>query len=692
MSHTSRTKLAAILFSDIEGYTAMMERNQVEAVQTVNHYKKILNKKVKDFGGEVINDYGDGNLSIFNSATDALRCAMEMQQIFRKNPPVPLRMGLHVGEIFFDNGQPLGTGVNIASRIESIGEAGTIFFSKNVYDKVRNLPEFKTKLLGTFEFKNIQDPILVYALANKGFPVPDSNSLSGKLKDKSKLTSKKLNVYLFTGILLLLMAFIWQWWRTREVSISDSISTNALEQIDKSIAVLPFKDMSEDGDQAYFGDGVADEILNALSQLNDLKVIGRTSSFSFKNKETSIGEIAKQLNVSTVLDGSVRKVGDKVRISAQLIRTSDESQLWNKTFDFKMDDIFAIQNEIALSIAEKFKLTLLEEQRDNLVIRTTTNQDAYDLYLKGVALFRNDPTNPEVEQYFKHAIRLDPYFGDAWEGLAYVKVWLAFGLVAEPKAGFARTLQLIEMAKNMNGKINFPSLEFAINTWHQWDWDELDKSIQKREYDDGKYSEHEYANYFSLIGDFEKAEYFRTLSLERDPLSTIFHYAKIRDLIFARKFNLALDGLNQLVQKFPSAGFHFMKADVYFYQGKYQESYDAIEAASTIYKDANRYPHFYEGLKIACLVYLNHKDKARDEMNTLLTKQDSEFVDPLILIIPLYLLGDQEEALDNLDLAYEKRSVLLSSANVSPYFDLIRNENRFQNILKLINFPAVIKN
>ncbi|MEL6844253.1 MAG: hypothetical protein AAFP02_13665, partial [Bacteroidota bacterium] len=231
--------------------------------------------------------------------------------------------------------------------------------------------------------------------------------------------------------------------------------------------------------------------------------------------------------------------------------------------------------------------------------------------------------------------------------------------------------------------------EFAIKTWHVWDWKDLQEDVQQRVYDDSQFSEHEYANYYSLLGDVEKANYFRTLSLERDPLSPIFHYAKVRDYIFQRKYNLALDALEQNLKQFPKAGFHYLKADILFYMGRYPEAYRAIEAAAE-QEDANRYPHFYKGLRIACLTYMNQEATAQEEMKLLLKERETSFVDPLILVLPSWLLGDKEQALDFLELAYEKKSVLLSTALVSPYFDLIRNEDRFKAIFLQINFPNTV--
>jgi class 3 adenylate cyclase len=177
-------RLAAILFTDIVGYTAMMQQNEIEALTTIKRYTTVLKQCVKEHAGEVSNDYGDGSLCTFSSAAEAVQCALEMQEQLQTQPAVPLRIGLHIGEIFFEDGKILGDGVNLASRIQSIAHGNSILFSEEIHDKIRNNPKFKSVCLGTFEFKNVEKPIVVYALTNEGLTVPERHAMEGKLKRK----------------------------------------------------------------------------------------------------------------------------------------------------------------------------------------------------------------------------------------------------------------------------------------------------------------------------------------------------------------------------------------------------------------------------------------------------------------------------------------------------------------------------
>ena len=186
-----RRQLAAILFTDIVGYTAMMQQDEQNAVTITKRYINVLKKSVLLHGGEILNDYGDGSLCAFSSVTAALQCSIEIQQEFRQEPKVPLRIGLHVGEIFFEDAKVLGDGVNIASRIQSLGQANTVLFSREIFDKIRNQSGFKSVLLGSFEFKNVDEPMQVFALANEGLNVPEKKGITGKLKERKKNPTAK---------------------------------------------------------------------------------------------------------------------------------------------------------------------------------------------------------------------------------------------------------------------------------------------------------------------------------------------------------------------------------------------------------------------------------------------------------------------------------------------------------------------
>src|SRR5450432_167090 len=253
-------QLAAIMFSDMSGYTALMQQNEQLAKDKRRRLKEVLETSVSGYNGKILQYYGDGALSIFNSAIDGVNCAVEIQQTLQQEPKVDLRMGIHTGDIIIEDEAIYGDGVNIASRIESLAVPGGIFISEKVLDEIKNQGDISTREMGYFELKNVKQPVRVFAIANNGISVPSRDEIKGK-------TSKPAN----------------------------------------RLAVLPFVNMSADPENEYFSDGITKELLNALTRVEGLQVTSRTSAFAFKGKHDDIRDIAIRLNVDKVLEGSVRK-------------------------------------------------------------------------------------------------------------------------------------------------------------------------------------------------------------------------------------------------------------------------------------------------------------------------------------------------------------------------------------------------
>src|SRR5688500_12960575 len=403
---TQSRQLAAIMFTDIVGYTAMMQQNEDKAVAVIKHYNASLEKWVTHFNGQILNYYGDGSLCIFSSATDAVNCSIEIQKELKTEPAVPLRIGLHIGEVFFEDAKALGDGVNVASRVQSIGQENTILVSEEIYDKIKNNTSVIAKSLGYFDFKNVGKPMEVFALTNEGLFVPHRKKMQGKLKRKN--VEKRNLIVLFSLILLFIAAFF---------IYKKIFEKNDDPGIDKSIAVLPFVDMSAGNDQEYFSDGLSEELLNLLSKITELKVIGRTSSFSFKGKNEDLRSIGQKLGVAHILEGSVRKDGNKIRVTAQLIRAIDGSHLWSETYDREMEAIFKLQDEIARAVVKEMKVKLLTAQsRSNVA----GNVEAYNLILQGNYFFdKLDKDNvAKAIDFYNQALSIDSTDARAWAKLA----------------------------------------------------------------------------------------------------------------------------------------------------------------------------------------------------------------------------------------------------------------------------------
>ncbi len=437
-------QLAAIMFTDIEGYTATMLQDEQKAIMLKDRHRLILENEHRKFNGHIIQYYGDGTLSIFISAVQAVQCALAMQQFFCRLPSVPVRIGLHMGDIIINDGHAFGDGVNLASRIESLGVAGSVLISDKVNDELHNQPEFKTLSMGTYQFKNIEREVEVFALVHEALVKPIPNSLKGKIVEK------------------------------KTSPMRSSIPK-------KSVAVLPFVNMSNDPEQEYFSDGMAEEILNSLSHLNDLKVAGRTSSFQFKGKNIDLRELGQKLGVNTVLEGSVRKQGNRLRVTVQLVNVEDGFHLWSEKYDREIDDIFSIQDEIALSVTEKLKISLLETERAIITMTPTENKEAYDLYLKGRFYWnRRGPGLKKGLEYFLQAAELDPEFSLALAGIADTYALFGFYSVLPPHEVVPKARQAAERAIHSNpARVEPYSVLAFLTSFYDWNWTEAKKQFEK---------------------------------------------------------------------------------------------------------------------------------------------------------------------------------------------------------------------
>ena len=327
-------KLAAVMFTDIIGYTALMSKDERKALALLKKNRELQKSLAEKHNGEFLKEMGDGTLLCFQSALDAVRCAMEIQQSVKDDTDLNLRIGIHTGDIVFKEGDVFGDGVNVASRIEKLAETGGICISEHVYQSVRNQPTIDAVFLDEKKLKNVDHPIKIYALGGEGSSVPQFNGLIPKEKG------------------------------TKE----------------KSIIVLPFDDMSPDKDNEYFSDGLTEEIITDLSHIHDLLVISRNSAMTFKGTKKKTKEIAREVNVNYVLEGSVRKAGNNLRIAAQLIDAKNDAHLWAKKYKGTLDDIFDIQEEVSRSIVDALKVQLTPKESKQIAERPIDNVNAYEYY------------------------------------------------------------------------------------------------------------------------------------------------------------------------------------------------------------------------------------------------------------------------------------------------------------------------
>src|SRR2546426_572355 len=377
---SEQRKLAAIMFTDMVGYSALAQSDDKLALELLEEHRELLREILPRFNGTEIKTIGDGFLVEFNSALEAAQCAIEIQRaLSKRNHDVPVerrievRIGVHIGDVVHRGGDVYGDGVNIASRIEALAGAGGICVSMDVERQIRNALEARFEKLAPAELKNISVAMDLFRIV---LPWEQRGAVVTKSEARSRPSGRK---FATAGIALLLLLIIGiGWWGTtqsRRASPSPAAPSAVHAADQKSIAVLPFVDMSQAKDQEYFCDGISEEILDALAKVDGLRVVARTSSFSFKGKNADVGEVAAKLNVENVLEGSLRREGNRIRLTAQLINARDGFHLWSETYERELKDVFAVQDEITRSIVDALKIKLAVAPPAH----PRQNTEAYDL-------------------------------------------------------------------------------------------------------------------------------------------------------------------------------------------------------------------------------------------------------------------------------------------------------------------------
>ena len=420
-------RLSAIMFTDMVGYTALMQEDESSATTVRDRHRTVLREGIEAHQGEIVQFYGDGTLSVFPSAVQAVDAAVDIQRHFQLEPPIPVRIGLHIGDIVHDQDGVHGDGVNVAARVQGLAVPGSVLITGGVYEELKNHPRLPTRALGDFEFKNVQRPLSVHAVAASALAVPSPADLSA--------------------------------------------SGN---QTKKSIAVLPFVSMSSDVENEYFTDGITEEILNALVKFDDLKVTARTSSFVFKGKNKDVRKIGRTLDVGAVLEGSVRKAGNRVRITAQLVDTADGYHLFSNTYDRVLEDIFAVQDEISRTIAQELRVLfpVAGVRKPTPVRKPTESAEAYSLYLRGLHCWNQwtPNTTREALGHFRDALALDPDFALAHTGVARCYAHLGSSGRLRSEEAYPAALEAAQRAIELDPEIAESHVSLGlVRLFYDWD-------------------------------------------------------------------------------------------------------------------------------------------------------------------------------------------------------------------------------
>lgn len=549
-----KRKLTAILSADVKGYSRLMGEDEVATVRTLTAHREAMTTLIQQQRGRVVDSPGDNLLAEFSSVVDAVQCAVEIQQILRaKNADLPenrrvvFRIGVNLGDVIVEGDRIYGDGINIAARIESLADPGGICISRSVYDQIKKKLMLDYKYMGEHSVKNISEPVRVYRVPMESQAITEvSETRWGKI-GKWQWMALAAGFALILGAATILFFYL----RPSAPSIEPaSIEKMAYPLPDKpSIAVLPFVNVSNDPEQDYISDGISDNIITALSYISELFVIARNSTFIYKNRPVRVQQVAEELGVRYVLEGSVQKSGERLRVTAQLIDATTGHHLWAERYDRNLKDLFALQDEITLKIltALEVKLTGGEDVRG---WNATNNLEAWGYTQKGSSLFERftKEDNAKARAFFERAAKIDPQYAGAWIMLAWthaIDVWLGSG---ESPAGSVQ--QAVEFA----GKAG------VLNATHP--------------------NLHSLWNFIYLIrGQYAKAIIEGEKSITRAPNSALNHILFANTMLLSGRFEKAVELAERAMRLTPyySDWYLWILAESYRQAGRYKEAFGAYK-------------------------------------------------------------------------------------------------------------------
>ena len=458
-------KLTAILYADVAGYSRLTGDDEEGTHRRLSASLDAITASIKEHNGKVMHFAGDAVLADFAAVSDAVICAVTIQRdLGDRNRDLPedrkvhFRMGVNLGEVIVDRGEIYGDGVNIAARLESLAEPGGICVSDFVHGALGNKLPLDYEFMGEQRVKNIAEPVKAYRARLK----PDAMLPTPGILPKIRRRRQRLIIASAAVVVFAIGASVIAW-LARSPSISEPVSQDsaALPMPAKlSIAVLPFNNMSDDSEQEYFADGMTEDLITDLSKISGLFVIARTSSFAYKGRVVDVREVARELGVRYVLEGSVRKAGDRIRINAQLIDATSGGHVWAERYDRQLIDIFDLQNEVIERIVTALAVRLTPQESERVTHRSTNDVTAYDHFLRGLALART--TNyEEAREAYQQAIDSDPGFARAYGALSvtYTSA-VQYGRSTDPQSDKERAFALAKKAIAIDD--NVPQVHFAL--------------------------------------------------------------------------------------------------------------------------------------------------------------------------------------------------------------------------------------
>jgi TolB-like protein/Tfp pilus assembly protein PilF/class 3 adenylate cyclase len=693
-------EIGHVLFIDIAGYSKLLINEQSELIRQLKEVVRGTEqfRRAEAEGKLVRLPTGDGGALVFRNNQEApVLCALEISKALKNHPELRVRMGIHSGPVnevadLNEQMNVAGAGINIAQRVMDCGDAGHILLSKHVAEDLEDyarwrpylheLGECETKHGGVISVVNLYDD----EVGNPGLPekfkeAQQQRAAMAAASGPAPRFRRKHLVIAAGGLLIAAMG-IGFWIYSRQATVTPLPPA-------KSIAVLPFENLSEEKGNAYLADGIQEEILTRLSKIADLKVIARTSTERYKSAPANLREIAEQLGVANVLEGSVQKAADQVRVNVQLINAATQAHLWADTYDRKLTDIFAVESDIAKTIADTLQAKLTSSEKTAIAKRPTANSEAYELYLKG-RFFWNKRTGADLRtaiEYFNQALGKDPSYGLAYAGLADSYGLLSIYGAASPADSFPQARAAAKKALELDDTLAEAHSSLANSLAH-YDFDleqslkEFERAIQLNP--NYATARHWYSNNPLVeLGQFDRAIAEGKRAVELDPLSLIISADLGEDYFFARRYDEAIAQLRKTIEMDPRFHYaHWNLGEVWQLKAQLNEAISEYRKAVELNDDP-----FVLALLGQAYARAGQREEAQRILSRLSEEARSRYVHAYSFALMYLALGDKERAIDEMERAYRERGRDVVLVNVDPMLDDLRGHPRFEALVQKVFAP-----
>ena len=669
-------RLAAIMFTDIVGYTKLMQQSEDSALQVRKRHREVFEPITLKYDGEILQYYGDGTLSIFASTVSAVKCACELQKQFLTKPKIPVRIGIHSGDIIVSDTEVIGDSVNLAARVESLGVAGSVLISAKVAEEIKNQEDLSVIHLGRFHLKNDEKPRDIFAMNLPELIVPDKKDITGKLEKAARRKWLGLGVreWIFSSLLVAgVIVLSWM------LSLFDKPGIDGL-------AVLPFSNLMNDPGQEHLVFGVHEALISKLQQVG-VNVKAHRSMMQYSEGIKSIREIAREQNVDGVVEGTVLRAGNSIEVEIRLINGKTEEYMWSQSYERDLSDIMTLYGDMTRAIAGEIQLVLTPQVQAGLINVSRVDPESYELYLKG-RYHSNIGTPEDVKkaiQYYNQSLEIDTGFGPAYSGLVESYLLQGFGEI-DPQDALTKFRIYARKAIELDERITKDHHQMAmIKIFSEWDWKGGELELKKAIKQDPSWSTYDsYSQLLWAMGRMEESVAAGERAVELDPKAHFAHCDLAWAYYYAGRTDKAAEYLDRVIDQFgPDCPYHsLLKIRIMVKQAESNR-----ESLLTAIRELEQLAEMEYGWTLTLLGYAyarnGQSDEARRIVQLIEDRGDPDFVDP-VRVIPVYIaLGEIERAFNLLERAYSVRSfILMYTIKSDPWFDPLRNDPRFEDLLR----------